>query len=99
MGTNTQNKKQSKKMKLQVALASLTALATANVLEDLTESRDTAAKVLRSKRALGRIDPDEWCRGDLKHPRCWEDFTELVWQPLRINNAVSREEGRKLYWC
>merc|ERR1711997_214300 len=89
-----------KKMKLQLAtLASLASLAMANDLENILESKDSAVKMLRSKRTLNKLDPDEWCKNELKSPECWHDFTEIVWQPARLNNAVKAKEGRKLYWC
>merc|ERR1711972_193290 len=90
-------------MKLQLALASLAALAAATDLENLLESKDKAVKMLRTKRKAttrkGSVDPDEGCKNELRDPECWHEFTELTWQPARFNNAVSRKEGQKLYWC
>merc|ERR1712001_221598 len=101
MGSSVKSEHASKHMKLLLTLASLVALGQAGDLESLLESKDAATKLLRSKRDIKGIDPDEWCKGRLASPECWHEFTELVWQPLRFpsRNQVKAKEGRKLYWC
>merc|ERR1711879_73165 len=86
---------------VQLALASLAAIAHANDLEGFLQSKDSAVKMLRAKRQARNfaLDPDEWCKGKLGAPECWHEFTETVWQPLRFQNLVEKKEGQNLYWC
>merc|ERR1712117_24224 len=89
------------KHKMKIAVVSFFAfivLANATSLDSILESKEKAASRLRARRSL---DPDEWCLGTLKNPRCWKNFAKAVWKPARIigQNLVTRAEGRDLYWC
>merc|ERR1712046_287491 len=89
------------KHKMKFAVVSFFAfivLANATSLDSILESKEEAASRLRARRSL---DPDEWCLGTLKNPRCWKNFAKALWKPVRIvgQNLVKRKEGRPLYWC
>merc|ERR1711879_107026 len=68
-------------------------------LSDFLKTKEEANQHLsREKRGL---DPDTFCGNELKAPKCWEEFAEVVWKP-RIKtskNMVSRKEGWPLYKC
>merc|ERR1712038_78518 len=92
------------KHKMKIAVVSLLfafiVLANATKLDSILESKQEASTRFRTQRGI-RLDPDEWCLGKLKHPRCWKLFAKSVWSPYRWfgNNLVTRAEGRPFYWC
>merc|ERR1711936_1083580 len=72
--------------------------ASADLSDFLNTKEEASQHLVREKRG---VDPDAWCKNDLKAPKCWEEFTETVWKPRIITskNMVSRKEGWKLYSC
>merc|ERR1711997_381499 len=92
------------KPNMRLFISSLTHLGLASAssqLSDIVKSKEEATEQLVSRERRD-IDPDTWCRSELKGPKCWAEFTETVWQPGRLfgrGNSVSRKEGRQLYWC
>jgi len=71
----------------------------------IIQTRQESTTFLRGKRNsinnAGIFDPDTWCNGQLTAPRCWEDWAEQVWQPLRLwgTNLVSKADGKELAYC
>merc|ERR1712046_442797 len=93
------------KHRMKLAIASLFAIIVvanaSNGLDSIFESKEKAASNFLKPRARLGLDPDEWCVGTLKNPRCWRIFAKSLWKPVRIvgQNLVKRKEGRPLYWC
>merc|ERR1719163_1810716 len=91
---------------MKLAIASLFAIiavanASNNVLDSILESKEKSSSNFLKPRVRRTLDPDEWCLGTLKNPRCWRIFAKSIWKPIRIigQNLVTRKEGRPLYWC